>query len=394
MNSRQRTFAVGFVAVALLFCCLNSSGCFSSPAVVGDSELSTRAELYADGAERVHRVLTAVLKEADSKTSLVADHFHGEEGSSKNPISKKLKRLNYNRYSPHNSAADLYPFLVLGAHFTEPGLLRGRLLEMLRNEVKYTSSKLSIPGNFDLKTGRLYRSSLFGAAEYAKDGLYSPITELLGRTAWFYRMYELMVDVMEVAPFKSDFGMLPGRDTELNGDMLQVLFRLALMTGEERFADWARRIADAYIFEVLPQSNGLPVQEWSFKQHRGHKKVQLRDHGNETVVGLALVYAYEKLKKPERASRYEPVLRQMFERLLESTNPDGFFYNSISCDTLQPVDSNLADSWGYVYSAIYNFYLLTNETRYRDAVLRVLRNLPKYEITSGRESTMTGLLIP
>ena len=82
-----------------------------------------------------------------------------------------------------------------------------------------------MPGNLDLRTGKLGPPSLFGAGEYAKDGLIT-VTELLGRTPWFYRMVDMVADAMERAPVESRLGKLPASDSELNGDFLQVLVRL------------------------------------------------------------------------------------------------------------------------------------------------------------------------
>ena len=75
--------------------------------------------------------------------------------------------------------------------------------------------------------------------------------------------------------------------------MLQTLVRLASMTGEQRFLEWARRIGDAYVREVLPRNHGLPGYEWDFVKHEGPDRMRLRDHGNEIVVGLALLHALE-----------------------------------------------------------------------------------------------------
>ena len=53
---------------------------------------------------------------------------------------------------------------------------------MLRNEVRYTtSSQRGVPGALNLDTGVAGPPSLFGAGEYAKDGLIT-VTEYLGRT--------------------------------------------------------------------------------------------------------------------------------------------------------------------------------------------------------------------
>ena len=219
--------------------------------------------------------------------------------------------------------------------------------------------------------------SLFGAGEYAKDGLLV-VTELLGRTPWFYRMVDMTADVMKNAPVASKFGNLPASDSGLNGDLLQTLVRLGPMTGDRRFMDWARRIADAYVEEVLPANEGLPCLKWNFTTRTGDGQVRFRDHGNEVVVGLVLVYALERHLDPARAARYRSVLAGMLDRILKSANPDGMLYNEIDAKTLKRGPAGLCDNWGYIYGAVYAFYQCTGDAKYRDAVVRVLKNLPKY----------------
>jgi hypothetical protein len=101
--------------------------------------------------------MKAWLKHADARTSLLPDRL------------PELDSEDKRRYTPHNSGADLYPYLILTAHLTDPDLYQGTLLQMLRNEVRYTTRTDSVPGNLDLKTGELGPMSLFGAGEYAKE---------------------------------------------------------------------------------------------------------------------------------------------------------------------------------------------------------------------------------
>ncbi|MBN9660513.1 MAG: hypothetical protein J0H49_20155 [Acidobacteria bacterium] len=307
------------------------------------------------------RLLHAWLKQADVKTLLLPDRINRPE------------RV----YTPHNSGADLYPYLILTARLTDPDLYRGRMMEMLRNEVRYTNAKAGVPGNLDLNTGKLGGPSLFGAGEYAKDGLIT-VTEYLGRTPWTDRMIDMVADAMAQAPVASDFGLLPASDSELNGDYLQVMPRLYLMTGDARFLEWGRRIADAYLQEVLPGNHDLPSMDWNFQKHSGDSKLKLRDHGNEMIVGLLLQFALETQLGSPRASRYQPVLARMLDRVLASANEDGLLYNAIDTKTLEPTDRKLSDNWGYVYGAVYDYYQITGATKYRDAVRRVLSNLGKY----------------
>lgn len=309
------------------------------------------------------RVLKVWLSHADPKTLLLPDR----------PLPDRSAWL----YTPHNSGADLYPYLIVTAHLTDPDLYRGRMMDMLRNEIRYTTVQESIPANLYLESGKLGPPSLFGAGEYAKDGLVT-VTEYLGRTPWFYRMIDMTVDALNRAPVESRFGKLPASDAELNGDYLQTLARMETMTGDKRFVEWARRIADAYMDEVLPGNHGVPSGNWDFQKHTGDGRLRLRDHGNETVVGLVMQFALENYWQTERARKWRPAIAKMLDRILESANPDGLLYNEVDSVTLKPVNKGLSDNWGYVYAAVYSFYQSTGETRYRDAVRRVLKNLPKY----------------
>ena len=309
------------------------------------------------------RVLQAWLAEADPESLLLPDR----------PFPDRSRRV----YTPHNSGADLYPYLILTAHLTDPDLYHGRLMEMLRSEVQHTTVQRSIPGELNLATQRAGAASFFGAAEYAKDGLIA-VTEYLGRTPWFYRMVDMMADAMMDAPVASRFGRLPAADAETNGDYLQALVRIASMTGDQRFLGWARRIGDAYIEEVLPGSGGVPGYAWDFEKHTGAARLRLRDHGNETIVGLVMLFAFEQQLGSPRAKTYRPVIQRMLDRVLASANADGLLYNEVNVETLEPIDRVLSDNWGYVYGAMYSYYLVTGETRYRDAVRHVLGNLPKY----------------
>jgi hypothetical protein len=303
------------------------------------------------------------MKHADGETLLLPDR----------PFADKSRWV----YTPHNSGADLYPYLILTAQLTDPELYRGRMLEMLRNEVRYTTTQRSIPGDLTFATGALGPRSFFGAGEYAKDGLIA-VTEYLGRTPWFYRMVDMIADAMEEAPVATRFGPLPAADAETNGDYLQALVRIAAMTGDRRFLEWARRIGDAYIEEVLPGTGGVPGYKWDFQAHTGERRLRLRDHGNETIVGLVMLFALEHQLSSPRVASYRPVIQRMLDRVLASANPDGLLYNEVNVDTLEPLDRGLSDNWGYVYGAVYSYYLVTAEERYREAVRHVLRQLPKY----------------
>lgn len=357
--------------LAIVSLCLLAWGSGASEAALSEDAVFTQAQRNGERVEevfrRTRRMLHAWLAYADERTLLLPDVLPG--------FTRGPKPLGV--YRPHNSGADNYPYLVATAFFTDGALYEGRMRDMLRNEIRYTDVVDGIPGDLDLPTGKLGPMSLFGAAEYAKDGLIA-ITELLGRTPWFFRMQDMTADLMNHAPVASAFGPLPDPGAELNGDVLQTLVRLATMTGDPRFLEWAERLGDAYVLEVLDKNHGLPGYTWDFAKHEGPDRMRLRDHGNEIVVGLALLQALETdLGRPRGASYRVPVAR-MLDRILASANPDGLLYDEIRASDLAALDTHLSDNWGYVYGAVYTHYLVTGDERYRDAVKRVLRSLPRY----------------
>jgi hypothetical protein len=373
MSRRGRVWCVRGASGAALAAMLGSAPA-ASPAMAADAPSEAAFRRAAENGVRVEevfrrtrRMTRAWLAYADERTLLLPDIL---PGTTRGPKGLHI-------YRPHNSGADNYPYLVATAWFTDRPLFEGRLREMLRSEIRYTNALDGIPSDLDLESGKLGPPSLFGAAEYAKDGLIA-ITELLGRTPWFYRMADMTADLMTHAPVASDFGPLPDAGAELNGDALQALVRLAPMTGDRRFLEWAERIGDAYVREILPKNHGLPGYTWDFAKHEGPDRMRLRDHGNEMVVGLVLLEALEGEHGGERAASYREPLGRMLDRILSSANPDGLLYDEIRPSDLAPVSEHLSDNWGYVYGAVYTHFMVTGEERYRDAVRRVLRSLPRY----------------
>jgi len=329
---------------------------------------------------RTRKMVHAWLSYADKETLLLPDRLPGLIRGK--PNSQLL-------YTAENSGADNYPYLIITSWFTDPALYHGRMMDMLRNEIRYTNVSGAIPGNLDFKTRQLGPATLFGAGEYCKDGLLS-VTELLGRTPWYYRMVDITEDYMRKAPVKTRWGNLPDTGAELNGDVLQTLARLIPMTADPHFLDWATRISDAYVEEILPANNYLPGYRYDFEKKTDTGTTRLRDHGNEAIMGLVLLHALETDLGLRRAERTRPVIRKMLDNVLASANPDGMLYNTIVNSDLSPRDTRLSDNWGYVYGGLYSFYQITGEEKYRQAVRKVLSNLPKYRGYDWEAGSMDG----
>ena len=80
------------------------------------------------------------------------------------------------------------------------------------------------------------------------------------------------------------------------------------------------------------------VGKWDFAAHTGEQQLRLRDHGNELVVGLTLLYALEYDWQTPRARYVAAVIARMLDRVLASANADGLLYNQVDAKTLAPID--------------------------------------------------------
>src|SRR3990170_482203 len=267
-----------------------------------------------------------------------------------------------------DTAADCYPFYVWAAYYTDKEVLDTVMIDALQAEQRLANhlDRLPVPYNMDegQKTVVDFDAMIFGASEYAKDGLV-PIVEITGKEhPWFERMRGLVDDMFKHARYDTPYGKIPSTNLEVNGELLQMLPRLYSMTGEPKYLDWAHRLADHYL---------LPGR---FVPSR------LSDHGCEIIGGLGLLLAVDRSACPGKCEQYRPHLEYLFDEILRrGTNSDGIVIGSLQ-ETPGPHDDPVTrDGWGYDYVAFLDYDLALGTERYREAVRRPLVNLlkPRYE---------------
>lgn len=202
---------------------------------------------------------------------------------------------------------------------------------------------------------------LFGTTEYLKDGLIS-LYERTGDPAVRARMIEVADAILAASNHPSRFGPIPSRDSEVNGNVLQAFSRLAFLTGDSRYADQAGRVADAVILQMFPVSGGVPMHKFDYAADRPLSSVvHLRDHGNETAVGLSEAFALAVTRAAEpdadpiwktRAERWAEPIARMYETLLTTgRNADGLLMNRIiAAGAPDPSATQPCDNWGYLLS--------------------------------------------
>lgn len=272
-------------------------------------------------------------------------------------------------WDPANAAADNYPYMVLTAYLLNNELFKGPLLDILHQEKKLTNRLNVLPDVYSFSKGDFKEYPLnkghiiFGASEYIKDGLI-PINELIGKSPWQSRMLD-MLD--ELYLYVEDFDTLEqyfkrtSSVVEINGEMLQTLSRVYWMTGDEKYLNWAIKIADHYLLD-----NDLSQIEF----------LKLRDHGCEIIGGLSEIYlTLHHLSHPKKAD-YQPPLYRLLDRILVfGRNPDGFFYNAINLKTLEVIDKHIADTWGYILNAYYTVWMTDKKEEYLQAVRKPFKAL-------------------
>lgn len=304
------------------------------------------------------------------------------------------RRVDQPVWAPQDNAADMFPFLAIAAYFLAPERL-DEILQIIPKEKKFTDRLGVLPDWYSFTNRAFVHADadlsrlIFNAAEYCKDGLI-PMTEIMGRGPWVDRMVELSDAIFERAAVRSDFGLLPADDTEVNGDVLQTLSRLYSMSRDGKYLEWAERIGDAYCFEVLPKNGGLPAYRWDFTKHEVLRdSLNLNDHGNELIGGLAELYVITKAFHPEKAAHYRDPLTAMFNRLLDKArNEDGLWFNLIKASTGEPLNRETPDTWGYALSATATFGIATGDQQLLDSVKGVLRNIdrPRYLDWNGADA--------
>ena len=272
-------------------------------------------------------------------------------------------------WNAKDAAADNYPFMVLTARITDDPYLKEIVAKILAREQKLTCRLDSLPDDFLFAT-QAFRTDkpnleeiIFGAAEYAKDGL-MPVSEWLGPSPWLERMKQLTRDVFLHAACDTPSGKIPSLDVEVAGDLLQVTCRLYWMTGDEDYKDWAFRLADQHLLH----SSLLELD-----------RIGLRDHGSEIIGGLSEACVIARYDAPDRWQKYRPRIRALLDRVLEiGTNPDGLLFNAVNPKTGEVLSGGLADTWGYVFNAYLTLAAIDDEPRYREAAARSLSHIHKY----------------
>jgi len=308
-----------------------------------------------EGFWRCDRYMKDWLAYADSQTGLIPRNLYESK----------------NIWNIQDAAADNYPFMVLTSFFTDTLLYEGSIRDILATERQLTNRLGNLPDAYSFSREAFHLPELdtgliiFGASEYVKDGLL-PLTEYLGSTPWSQRMLEILDDIGLYASIATDYGNIPSRSVEINGEMLQVLARVFSMTQEPKYLEWGIRLGDYYLLG---------------DQHptRNMEQLRLRDHGCEIISGLCELYVVLSFIEHPKKAQYEPHIHEMLDRILEvGTNEDGMFYNVINPQTGAILDEALADTWGYTYNGYYAVYMIDEVATYRKAVEHVLNRLDSY----------------
>ncbi len=340
-------------------------------AVAAQDDTTARARANGRQATRAlvdsQRVMRAWLARRDATTGLLP-HRGTFQGAKYDPS-----------WVVMNTAADLYPFMVMAARLTEPATYHGAMLEILRQETLLTtrvgrlSDDVHGGGKGFVRATPDMDAIIFGSSEYMKDGLI-PLTELFGDTPWYHRMEGIASDIVTHAPYRTSRGMLPAQTTEINGNMLQVLTRLYFRTGNAAYRDQVLAIADFYFLDMLPTTQYLPVDKWDTATQKPlNTRFVLSDHGNEIVGGLSEAFVLASHVRPDKAEAYKPAFVKMIDRLLEvGRTPDGVWHHDIDIVTGTPIANRHAHCWGYMFNAVYTAYMTTGEARFREAVERAI----------------------
>ncbi len=252
--------------------------------------LIQNAKLNGESLQFCKGVLAGWLQFADSETDLFPRNLKGDV-----------------YWNAKDCSADNYPFLTLTAYFTDRYIFETRMKNILKNEQKLCNRLDRLPDDWDLvkrdfRTPEAKLSDLiFGSAEYIKDGLL-PLTEYLGPTEWSERMIGLMDDIWKHSTIETEVGLLPDISHEVGGDLLQGLCRIYWLTGEEKYKEWAFKVADYFLLYHLPTES---------------EYFQLDDHGCEVFGGLSEAYLLSAYRAHEKREQWKEPIHKMIQKILK-----------------------------------------------------------------------------
>ena len=322
--------------------------------------------LSQEALNRVYQLLKAWEKTIDPGTKLLPTAFPYQE---------------YAYWSAKDTASDFLPFLILASFYLDRDNIN-LWVNMITKERKICGP---MPCTIKFRPTRVINENLpeaiFGASEYAKDGLLA-ISERLGQGEWFWRMEEIMNTIIKEAPIRTKRGNIPSCETEVNGNVLQVLSRMYWATQNKEYLEMAERIAEAYLFDVFPKTGYLHPQVWDFTKEQaiGPSQTTFRDHGNEIIPGLTELYLVEKLSARPQANMYRQPLKKFLDEVLKvSRTEDGLWYSHINTKTREilspnkPYGKGIVDTWGYILNAYKTFDMAEGSHVYDEEIKRVMR---------------------
>ncbi len=288
------------------------------------------------------------------------------------PQSPSIPEWNY-----RNTGADFFGFqfaIALDAGASSVPLLRQTLARERALNPAGASGGLCIAVN--AATGVLLtqtpRERLFSTSEYLKDGL-MPLYERHADPEVLSRMREVADAILADSNVQSRFGRIPSRDSEINGDVLQAFARLGFICGPQEGSKYLAMegvLADAAIGQMLAHTGGVPVHFFDYATDRfPNGAVRLRDHGNETAVGLSEAFATAVALRSdpvwsERADRWAEPLAHMYDLLLSrGVNADGLLISQLEgggargqpFHQLEITDNEPCDNWGYLLAGAVLF---------------------------------------
>ncbi len=351
-----------------------------------DTSLSSRRALLGrrdDALSRHDQPLVDAIHQslaADAISRAVA--LHNAWMARRNPTTKLFPQsATISEWNYRNTAADFFGFefaIASDQHLPSVSLLRETLAaERALNPAGPTGGLCrAISSATGVAIEQTPRERMFSTCEYLKDGLI-PLYERTGDPAVLTRMTGLADAIITASSVQSRFGRIPSRDSEINGDVMQSFGRLGFAcntTGPgAKYHAMLAIITDAITGQMLahPDAPGVPLHFYDYQTDRFPSGVvRLRDHGNETAVGLSEAFATAVALSDDpawsaRASRWAQPLARMYELLLSrGVNSDGLLVTQLDAGggkgearthDLTITDSEPCDNWGYLLCGVLLF---------------------------------------
>ena len=279
----------------------------------------------------------------------------------------------WQKWLGRDNGADLLPYLLISSYFFDRENYQ-IWLTMLNRQTELCDG---LSCWLDLASGEKAFTDpeeiAFDTAELLKDG-FMPLQEWIGQDPFLAISVAMADKLIPLCQRKTEHGLICARRSEINGDLMMVLSHLWLITGKEHYREFAKKMVDAYVYDIFPRFGGLfPEKLPNNLDQPGQFSLVMGDHANEIVQGFGdYCYALFQKKHPDFNWCLQEFNSLIKFSLQAPRGPEGLWFRKAHIPKQEKDTDARSDVWGYLVNSFRLYDFLAKTPTYNQEVKRII----------------------